>query len=100
MRAPRPKPKISERQSVINSIADELAYQFKCGGEPAESYLDAAEAIVQLLSDLEKMPDFPELCSYPGCLEEAVWDRKNGWMVAPGSPEGAVCEKHHCWEKI
>jgi hypothetical protein len=39
-------------------------------------------------------------CSYPGCTEQAIWKRKDGWMVAPGSPEGDVCETHHCWERI
>lgn len=39
-------------------------------------------------------------CSYAGCTERAIWQRKDGWMVAPGSPPGAVCETHHCWELI
>jgi hypothetical protein len=39
-------------------------------------------------------------CSYPGCIEQAIWTRKEGWMVALGSPIGDVCEDHHCWEPI
>ena len=39
-------------------------------------------------------------CSYPGCKSNAIWTRKLGWMVAPGSPPGDVCEEHHCWELI
>lgn len=91
---------MNERQKVVNAIAEELAYQFKCGGSPAEDYLDAADEVVQTLLDLEKMPPFTDICSYWGCLAEAIWDRKPGWAVAEGSPPGAVCEEHHCWEKI
>lgn len=39
-------------------------------------------------------------CSYPGCEKSAVWTRKPGWIVAPGSPPGDVCEEHHCWERL
>lgn len=39
-------------------------------------------------------------CSVIGCPLPAVWTRKPGWMVAPGSPVGDVCEDHHCWERI
>jgi len=39
-------------------------------------------------------------CSYPGCDDWAIWTRKPGWSVAPGSPEGDVCETHHCWERL
>ena len=37
-------------------------------------------------------------CSSIGCTKPAVWTRKHGWTVAPGSPEGDVCNTHHCWE--
>jgi len=39
-------------------------------------------------------------CSFYRCNEPAVWDRKEGWSVAPGSPPGPVCETHHCWEPL
>lgn len=39
-------------------------------------------------------------CTYFGCLRRAVWTRKEGWGVAPGSPPGDVCEVHHCWKRI
>lgn len=39
-------------------------------------------------------------CSFGGCTKPAIWTRKEGWSVAPGSPPGDVCEEHHCWEKI
>jgi hypothetical protein len=39
-------------------------------------------------------------CSFTGCFKEAVWTRKPGWSVAPGSPPGDVCEEHHCWKPI
>jgi hypothetical protein len=39
-------------------------------------------------------------CSWPPCTKQAIWKRKDGWMVAPGSPDGDVCEEHHCWEPL
>lgn len=39
-------------------------------------------------------------CSVPGCRKQAAWTRKPGWMIAPGSPGGAVCHEHHCWESV
>ena len=39
-------------------------------------------------------------CSFMSCTNKALWTRKEGWMVAPGSPPGDVCEEHHCWEEI
>ncbi len=49
---------------------------------------------------VEVAPKTEGQCSYGGCTEQATWRRKEGWMVAPGSPEGDVCEDHHCWEPI
>lgn len=44
-------------------------------------------------------PKTEGMCSYGNCPHPAVWRRKPGWMVAPGSPPGDVCEEHHCWER-
>lgn len=49
---------------------------------------------------VEQPPKTEGMCSYGDCTEPAVWQRKDGWMVAPGSPPGDVCETHHCWERI
>jgi hypothetical protein len=34
------------------------------------------------------------------CDNEAVWNIKSGWNMAPGAAQGPVCEDHHCWEPI
>jgi hypothetical protein len=49
---------------------------------------------------VEQTPKTEGMCSYSDCTKQATWTRKMGWMVAPGSPPGDVCEKHHCWEPI
>jgi len=49
---------------------------------------------------VELPPQVEGQCSWPTCTKQAIWRRKDGWMVAPGSPEGDVCEYHHCWERI
>jgi hypothetical protein len=49
---------------------------------------------------VEVAPMVEGQCSYGGCTKPAIWQRKDGWMVAPGSPMGDVCEEHHCWEPI
>jgi len=49
---------------------------------------------------VEMPPQVEGQCSWPPCTKPATWTRKEGWMVAPGSPDGDVCEEHHCWEPI
>jgi len=49
---------------------------------------------------VELPPQVEGQCSWPTCTLPAIWTRKLGWMVAPGSPDGDVCEYHHCWERI
>lgn len=49
---------------------------------------------------VEIPPQVEGECSWPTCTEPAIWRRKEGWSVAPGSPDGDVCETHHCWEPI
>lgn len=81
--------------NIVWRVAKELSYQFECGGAPPEDYLEAAQAVVDLVNAPE-----PPKCSYGPCLEPAIWDRKPGWMAAPGSAPGPVCEEHHCWKRI
>jgi hypothetical protein len=47
---------------------------------------------------VEQPPKTEGMCSYGDCTKHAIWTRKPGWIVAPGSPPGDVCDEHHCWE--
>jgi hypothetical protein len=49
---------------------------------------------------VEQTPKTEGMCSYGDCTKQATWTRKMGWIVAPGSPPGDVCDTHHCWEPV
>jgi hypothetical protein len=43
-------------KSLVEAVAEELAYQFLCGGAPKEDYMDAAEAVVRVVDDWRANP--------------------------------------------
>jgi hypothetical protein len=42
------------RPTLVLEVAEELAYQFQCGGAPADDYMDAAEAVIRVVDDWRK----------------------------------------------
>jgi hypothetical protein len=42
--------------TLIRQVAIELAYQFHCGGAPADDYMEAAEAVIRVVDDWRANP--------------------------------------------